>query len=258
MEALAGVDVEVHEGEIVTVIGANGAGKTTLLNAISGMAPLAAGGILYCGQRIDGRPPQAIVQAGISQAPEGRQLFADLSVQDNLTLGSYSRFVSGSNLWTGYTRYLRGRRELERELEDVYGLFPRLRERRGQLAGSLSGGEQQMLAIGRALMSRPRLLLLDEPSMGLAPLLVKEILSHLNELRSRGITMLLVEQNANQALKVADRAYVLERGRVRVHGRAGELLANEEVRRAYLGSRQFSTRRPGEVRGNPDADGATA
>jgi branched-chain amino acid transport system ATP-binding protein len=256
VEALAGVDVEVHEGEIVTVIGANG--KTTLLNAVSGMAPLAGGEILYSGQRIDGRPPQAIVQAGISQAPEGRQLFADLSVQDNLTLGSYSRFVTGSNLWSGYTRYLRGRRELERELEDVYGLFPRLKERRGQLAGSLSGGEQQMLAIGRALMSRPRLLLLDEPSMGLAPLLVKEILSHLNKLRSRGITMLLVEQNANQALKVADRAYALERGRVRVHGRAGELLANEEVRRAYLGSRQFSTPHPGQLRRNRDADGVTA
>jgi len=239
VEALAGVDIDVHEGEIVAVIGANGAGQPTLLNAISGLVPLAGGEILYEGTRINGLPPQAVVQGGISQVPEGRQLFADLTVQDNLTLGVYSRFITNARLWSGYASYLRARRMLARELEEVFGLFPRLKERRGQLAGSLSGGEQQMLAIGRALMSRPRLLLLDEPSMGLAPLLVKEILSHLDQLRVRGITMLLVEQNANQALKVADRAYALERGRVRIQGKASELLASEEVQRAYLGSRQF-------------------
>ncbi|HEX6512108.1 MAG TPA: ATP-binding cassette domain-containing protein, partial [Chloroflexota bacterium] len=147
---------------------------------------------------------------------------------------------SGGNLWAGYRAFLRQRARLKDELGDVFWLFPRLRERHNQLAGSLSGGEQQMLAIGRALMSNPKLLLLDEPSMGLAPLLVKDILSHLQALRERGITILLVEQNANQALKVADRAYALERGLVRVQGRASELLANEEVRRAYLGSRQFA------------------
>ncbi|MFI5269002.1 MAG: ABC transporter ATP-binding protein, partial [Chloroflexota bacterium] len=218
---------------------ANGAGKTTLLNAISGMASLAAGEILYDGKGIGCRLPQDIVQRGVSQVPEGRQLFADLTVLDNLSLGVYSRFFTSPNLLAGCSAYFGHRRQLGQELEEVFCLFPRLKERRGQLAGSLSGGEQQMLAIGRALMSRPKLLLLDEPSMGLAPLLVREILSHLHALRERGITMLLVEQNANQALKVADRAYALERGQVRVEGKASDLLANEEVRRAYLGSRQF-------------------
>jgi branched-chain amino acid transport system ATP-binding protein len=244
VEALAGIDMEVHEGEIVAVIGANGAGKTTLLNAISGMVPLAGGEILYGGKPINGLQPQTIVQRGISQVPEGRQLFADLTVQDNLVLGVYCRFITGARLLSGYGAYVAGRRQLRQELDEVFGLFPRLKERRGQLAGSLSGGEQQMLAIGRALMSRPKLLLLDEPSMGLAPLLVKDILSHLEQLRARGITILLIEQNANQALKVAGRAYALERGRVRVEGKASDLLANEEVQRAYLGSRQFAGAAP--------------
>ncbi|HLG71958.1 MAG TPA: ABC transporter ATP-binding protein [Chloroflexota bacterium] len=239
LEALTGVDLTVAGGEIVAVIGANGAGKTTLLNAISGLLPIVAGEIVYAGQPIHGRAPQAIVGSGISQVPEGRQLFTDLTVQDNLTLGAYGRFISGANLWSGYSAYLGQRRELDRELAGVFELFPRLKERRGQLAGSLSGGEQQMLAIGRALMSRPKLLLLDEPSMGLAPLLVKEILSHLEQLRSRGLTILLVEQNANQALRVAGRAYALERGHVRISGSAQELLSNDEVRRAYLGAREF-------------------
>jgi branched-chain amino acid transport system ATP-binding protein len=238
--ALDGVDLRLEAGEIVAVIGANGAGKTTLLNAISGMAPLTGGRITYNGQAIGNLPPRRIVQLGVSQVPEGRQLFADLTVLDNLKLGVYARFFRGPNLIAGCGAYFGHRRALGPELEEVFGIFPRLKERRGQLAGSLSGGEQQMLAIGRALMSRPRLLLLDEPSMGLAPLLVKDILSHLQGLRARGLTILLVEQNANQALKVADRAYALERGRVRVEGKASDLLANEEVRRAYLGSRQFA------------------
>jgi branched-chain amino acid transport system ATP-binding protein len=239
VEALAGVDLHVAAGEIVAVIGANGAGKTTLLNAISGLVPPAGGQVVYAGQPIHGRAPQSIVTTGISQVPEGRQLFTDLTVQDNLRLGAYGRFITSANLWSGYSAYLAGRRHLAGEMEEVFELFPRLKERRGQLAGSLSGGEQQMLAIGRALMSRPKLLLLDEPSMGLAPLLVKEILSHLDQLRSRGLTILLVEQNANQALKVASRAYALERGRVRLSGSARDLLSNDEVRQAYLGAREF-------------------
>ena len=240
VEALRTIDLTVEPGEIVAVIGANGAGKTTLLNAISGFTPLASGEITYDGKPISGLSPQQIVRRGISQVPEGRQLFADLTVLDNLALGVYSRFINGLNLASGYGAYLGHRRRMAEEMDEVFGLFPRLKERRAQLAGSLSGGEQQMLAIGRALMSQPRLLLLDEPSMGLAPLLIREILSHLQTLRGRGITVLLVEQNANQALKVADRAYALERGQVRVAGRAGDLLANDEVRRAYLGSRQFT------------------
>jgi branched-chain amino acid transport system ATP-binding protein len=240
VEALSAVDLEVEAGEIVAVIGANGAGKTTLLNAISGITPLAGGQITYAGSRIDGLPTQDIVRRGVCQVPEGRQLFADLTVRDNLTLGVYCRFITGANLLSGYGAYRRSRGQIEQELEEVFELFPRLKERQEQLAGSLSGGEQQMLAVGRALMSRPQLLLLDEPSMGLAPLLVRDTMSHLAELRRRGITILLVEQNANQALKVADRAYALERGRVRVQGKASELLVNEEVRRAYLGSAQFA------------------
>jgi branched-chain amino acid transport system ATP-binding protein len=241
VEALRGIDLEVGEGELVAVIGANGAGKTTLLNAISGVVPVTGGQIEYAGRRIDGLRPQAVVQAGIGQVPEGRQLFVDLSVIDNLLLGAYPRFITSANLWSGYRAYLANRSRLAGELDQVFVLFPRLKERRRQLAGTLSGGEQQMLAIGRALMARPRLLLLDEPSMGLAPLLVKEIMAHLQQLRGSGITILLVEQNANQALKVAGRAYALERGVVRIEGRSSELLANEEVRRAYLGSRQFAT-----------------
>ncbi|MHB8619451.1 MAG: ABC transporter ATP-binding protein [Chloroflexota bacterium] len=239
VEALRGISLVVNSGEIVTVIGANGAGKTTLLNAISGVAPVAAGSIHYRGRPIGGLRPQEVVQLGISHVPEGRQLFTDLSVLDNLTLGCYPRFIRSWNLWSGYGSYVKGRHQVSEELEQVFAVFPRLKERRGQRAGSLSGGEQQMLAIGRALMSRPALLLLDEPSMGLAPLLVKEILLHLEQLRAGGLTVLLIEQNANQALKVADRGYAIERGAIRVEGPASALLANEEVRRAYLGSRQF-------------------
>ncbi|MDE3076204.1 MAG: ABC transporter ATP-binding protein [Chloroflexota bacterium] len=240
VEALRGVSLSVDDGEIVTVIGANGAGKTSLLNAISGLVPLSEGEILFQGRRISGMSPQEVVQLGISQVPEGRQLFAQLTVMDNLMLGCYPRFIRNWNLWSGYVSYLKGRPSLSQDAERVFGVFPRLEERRRQLAGSLSGGEQQMLAVGRALMSRPTLLLLDEPSMGLAPLLVKDILVHLQRLRSEGLTLLLVEQNANQALKVADRGYAFERGTVRVRGSSAELLANEEVRSAYLGSKQFS------------------
>jgi branched-chain amino acid transport system ATP-binding protein len=220
VHALRGVSLSVDAGEIVTLIGANGAGKSTLLRAISGLVAPRAGRVLYDGRDLARIPPHEIVGLGISHSPEGRMVFANLSIADNLELGAYRR---------------KDRAGISADRDDVYRLFPRLLERRSQSAGTLSGGEQQMLAIGRALMSRPKLLLLDEPSLGLAPLLVREIFRTIREINQRGVTVLLVEQNAHMALSVAGRGYVLETGRVTLHDRADRLLANDDVKRAYLG-----------------------
>ena len=220
VHALKGVSVRAEAGEIVTLIGANGAGKTTLLRSISGLIPARSGRVTFEGRDITRMPPHEIVGLGVSQSPEGRMVFANLSVADNLELGAYRR---------------RDRAAIREDRDEVYRLFPRLLERRGQSAGTLSGGEQQMLAIGRALMSRPRLLLLDEPSLGLAPLLVREIFRTLREINARGMTVLLVEQNAHMALSIAGRGYVLETGEIALAGAAADLAGNPEVRRAYLG-----------------------
>jgi branched-chain amino acid transport system ATP-binding protein len=225
VHALKNVSLHLAEGEIVTLIGANGAGKTTILNTISGVTPAAAGEVVFNKQQVTALAPDQIVKLGISQVPEGRQVFKPLSVEDNLELGAYLRYRSREP-----------RVAIHRDVDQVYTLFPRLKERRSQLAGTMSGGEQQMLAIGRALMANPKLLLLDEPSMGLAPLVVQEIFRVLEQLRrTNGTTILLVEQNAKAALKLADRGYVLETGKVIMEGPAGELLENAEVKRAYLG-----------------------
>ena len=220
VHALKGVSLDATAGEVVTLIGANGAGKTTLLRAISGLVRPRAGTILFEGKDLTKLPPEEIVGLGLSHAPEGRRVFANLTVADNLDLGAYRR---------------RDRAAIASDLQSVWQLFPRLLERRKQLAGTLSGGEQQMLAIGRALMAAPRLLLLDEPSLGLAPLLVREIFRTIREINRRGVTILLVEQNAHMALGAATRGYVLETGAVRLSDRAQALLENAEVRRAYLG-----------------------
>lgn len=219
IRALQGVTLNVAEGELVAIVGANGAGKTTLLRTISGVQPASSGHIRFAGQEITRLRAAARVRLGIAQVPEGRQVWAPMSVEDNLLLGG----------WT------RPRAEIRMCLSEIYDLFPRLAERRKQPAGTLSGGEQQMLAIGRALMSAPRLLLLDEPSMGLAPRLVETMFDTIRDLRRRGTTLLLVEQNAFAALSIADRAYVLESGRVALAGPAQMLLDNERVRTAYLG-----------------------
>ncbi len=225
----------VNQGEIVTLIGANGAGKTSLLNAITGMIPLKGGEAWLGNYNITGLSAHETPKLGIGYVPEGRQLFGTMSVKDNLTLGAYkdcdkSRIGSFISIdW--FTR----KSSFQSNLERVYGLFPILRERSGQKAGSLSGGQQQMLAIGRALMASPHILLLDEPSLGLAPNLVKDILKLLRKLRDEGLTILLVEQDANAALKVADRGYVMERGRITIEGTAKELMGNDQVRQAYLG-----------------------
>ena len=225
VHALKNVSLHLKQGEIVTLIGANGAGKTTLLNSLSAVIPTGSGEILFEGAPIMNLPPERIVRLGISQVPEGRQVFNPLSVADNLELGAYLRYRSRE-----------GKGEIAKDLDTVYALFPRLLERRKQAAGTLSGGEQQMLAIGRALMARPRLLLLDEPSMGLAPLVVQEIFRVLETLRSeKKTTILLVEQNARAALRLADRGYVLETGKVILEGLTSELLENKDVQRAYLG-----------------------
>ena len=223
VQALKEVSIEVRDGEIVSIIGANGAGKSTLLNSISAIVPPRSGQILLDGKDITRLPVEAIVGMGISQVPERRQIFSTLSVYDNLFLGAYLRLRKGK------------KREVSDDLEYVFNLFPILRERRGQLAGTLSGGEQQMVAIGRGLMARPKVLLLDEPSLGLAPLLVKEIFRVLLQLRQEGTTILLVEQNARAALGLSDRAYVLETGRIELSGASKELISNEEVKKAYLG-----------------------
>jgi branched-chain amino acid transport system ATP-binding protein len=219
--ALHGISLSVPDGQIVTLVGANGAGKTTTLKTISGLLKPASGEIVYDGQNIAGLPPHRIVARGVSQSPEGRMIFANLTVHENLQLGAYLQ---------------KNRETVRRELERVFGLFPRLKEREGQIAGTLSGGEQQMLAIGRALMSRPRLLLLDEPSLGLAPLLVKTIFEKIVEInREQGLTILLVEQNANLALEISHSAYVLETGKVVLQGSSAELRQNPKVKSAYLG-----------------------
>lgn len=220
IHALKGVSLEINEGEIVTLIGANGAGKSTLLKTLSGLLKPKSGTIEYLGKSISGKAPQSIVKAGISHVPEGRRVFANMSVEENLELGAYLRKDS---------------KEIRRDIQSVYELFPRLQERRKQLSGTLSGGEQQMLAMGRAIMAKPKLLLLDEPSMGLAPLMVKTIFQIIEKINQDGTTILLVEQNANMALSVADRAYVIETGRVEISGTAAELQASEEIKKAYLG-----------------------
>jgi branched-chain amino acid transport system ATP-binding protein len=221
VQALRGVNLEAREGEITAIIGSNGAGKTSTLMAISGLAPVTEGEILFRGTPITGRPAHEITTLGITQILEGRQLFADQSVEDNLLLGAYTR--------------LRDRARVRQMMEREMDRFPILRRRRGQLAGTLSGGEQQMLAIARGLMSEPTVLLMDEPSMGLAPLMVQEIARTIRSLREEGATIVLVEQMASVALQLADRAYVLETGRVTLSGSGRELADNPEVKRAYLG-----------------------
>jgi branched-chain amino acid transport system ATP-binding protein len=223
IQALKNVSLKVRPGDIVSIIGANGAGKTTLLKAISGVLPSKSGGIWYEGTNIVHHPADKIVSMGISQVPEGRQLFAHLTVLDNLHLGAYLY----------HNRKFKN--EIQEKLEGIFNLFPVLKKRAKQLAGTMSGGEQQMVAIGRALMSRPKLLLLDEPSMGLAPLIVHEIFKVIRRLNEQGTTILLVEQNARAALKVARYGYVLETGAVALEGPAQDLLADEKVRHAYLG-----------------------
>jgi branched-chain amino acid transport system ATP-binding protein len=219
IEALHGVSFEIADGEIVALVGANGAGKTTLLRAISGVQPISSGRVRLRGQRIERLPAHARVALGIAQVPEGRQVFAPLSVEDNLRLGGWTRPVA----------------ELDSSLASVFAMFPMLVDKRYAPAGSLSGGQQQMLAVGRALMAKPQLLLLDEPSMGLAPILVDQILDAVVALKQRGLTVLLVEQNARAALSIADRGYVVETGRITASGRGSELLADPRVQSAYLG-----------------------
>jgi branched-chain amino acid transport system ATP-binding protein len=221
IHALKGVSLEVRPGEIVTIIGGNGAGKSTLMKAVSGLEPAAGGQIEFESHDVTLVPAHRRVALGIAQSPEGRQVFADQTVRDNLMLGAYLRDARDA--------------DVESDVEDQFTTFPRLRERQDQLAGTMSGGEQQMLAISRALMARPKLLLLDEPSLGLAPLIVKEIFAVIRALKERGVTILLVEQMANQALKVADRAYVLKTGEITSSGSAQEMLADPAVREAYLG-----------------------
>ncbi len=220
IHALRGISISVEEGEIVTLIGGNGAGKSTTLNTISGITPARSGQVMLAEQDITSLPPHEIVELGITQAPEGRRVFARLTVRDNLDLGAYTR---------------RDRDGMEDSLRQVYGIFPRLEERAAQPGGTLSGGEQQMLAIGRALMAQPRVLLLDEPSMGLAPILVQEIFDVVKQLNEAGTTILLVEQNAQAALSICDRGYVLQTGEIVLSGTGTDLLKNEMVRKAYLG-----------------------
>ncbi len=220
IHALKKMSLEVEQGTIVTLIGANGAGKTTTLNTISGILRPKNGTIIYKGTDITKVAPEKIVSLGISQVPEGRRVFSTMSVMENLEMGAYLR---------------KDKKEIHADMDTVFTRFPRLKERRKQLAGTLSGGEQQMLAIGRALMARPELMLMDEPSMGLAPLLVKEIFSIIKDINERGTTILLVEQNANMALSIAHKAFVIETGEIVLHGTAEQLLKSEDVKKAYLG-----------------------
>ena len=220
INAIRDISIAVPEGKIVTIIGGNGAGKTTTLRAMSGMRPIAAGEITFEGQRIDGLPASKVVAHGIAHVPEGRRIFPDMTVEENLRTGAFLR---------------RDKDAITADLDDVYTRFARLKERRGQRAQTMSGGEQQMLAIGRALMSRPRLLLMDEPSMGLAPVIVEEIAAIIEEINGQGLSVVLVEQNAELALELADHAYVLESGNLALEGPADELHDNEHVRAAYLG-----------------------
>ena len=220
IKALKGISLAVKKGEIVTLLGANGAGKSTTLMTISGVNRVAGGEIRYKGERIDGLPAHEIVFKGLSQVPEGRRIFSRLSVRENLDMGAFT---------------LKDKAAISKNLDEVYELFPVLKERASQQGGTLSGGEQQMLAIGRALMSSPELLLLDEPSLGLAPIIVTKIFKIIKDINERGVTVLLVEQNAKAALKLAHRAYVLETGTITLEGPAHELLENEQVKKAYLG-----------------------
>ena len=222
IHAIRDVSFHVDEGEIVTLIGANGAGKTTTMHAISGLLRVRSGEISYCGQLISKMEAHKIIRLGLAQVPEGRRVFSGLTVQQNLQMGAYTRKD--------------GKDAIQNDFDMVYDLLPRLKERRNQPAGTLSGGEQQMLAIGRALMCKPRMLLLDEPSMGLSPLLVKEIFKIIRDVNRNGVTVLLVEQNAKMALEIANRAYVLETGAIKMEGEATELASNIEVRKAYLGA----------------------
>ena len=220
IQAVKGVDFEVNEGELVTLIGSNGAGKTTTMKAITGMLPAADGDIEYSGQSIQGKGSWDLVRDGLAMVPEGRGVFARMSISENLQMGAYIR---------------NDKLEIANDMEMVFGIFPRLKERKDQLAGTLSGGEQQMLAMGRALMSRPKLLLLDEPSMGLSPIMVDKIFEVIRDVSARGVTILLVEQNASRALGIADRGYVMESGLVTMTGQAKDLLTDPRVRAAYLG-----------------------
>ena len=218
--ALKGISFEVNEGEIVSLIGANGAGKTTMMQSVVGIIPKRNGSVHFNGQDITKTPCHKIVQLGMTQVPEGRRIFQELSVYENLMMGAYT---------------VKNQQQFNADLESIYERFPRLAERRNQIAGTLSGGEQQMLAMSRALMIRPKLLMLDEPSMGLAPILVDQVFSIIKELNQSGTTILLVEQNANKALEISDRAYVLETGSITLSGTGAELAQSDEVRKAYLG-----------------------
>ncbi|WP_312281940.1 ABC transporter ATP-binding protein [Oscillibacter sp.] len=223
IQALRGISMEVPDGKIVTLIGANGAGKSTTLRTITGLVKADSGSIRWNDAELTGRNIDQIISSGIALSPEGRRVFADLTVLENLKIGAYLR---------------RDKAEIEKDLSWVYELFPRLQERSWQLAGTLSGGEQQMLAVGRALMSRPKLMMMDEPSLGLAPLVVQDIFKIIQEINRQGVTILLIEQNANMALKIADLAYVLETGNITLSGTGAELLVNEKVKEAYLGKRK--------------------
>ena len=219
IHAIKGISFHVDQGEVVTLIGANGAGKSTTLQTISGLLRSRTGSIEFCGENISNTPSHKIVEKGLAQVPEGRRIFLQMSVQENLEMGAYTQPGAG----------------IDTDLERVFQQFPRLKERRRQIAGTLSGGEQQMLAIGRALMSHPKLLMLDEPSMGLAPILVEQIFDIIRQLHKDGTTILLVEQNAQMALSVADRAYVMETGKITLSGTGAELAASDQVKKAYLG-----------------------
>lgn len=218
--ALKGISFEVNQGEIVTLIGANGAGKTTTMQSIMGLIPSRSGSVVYDGHDITKTPAHSIVHLGMTQVPEGRRVFQELTVYENLLMGAYIEKDS---------------KKVKAAIEEIYDRFPRLGERKNQIAGTLSGGEQQMLAMGRALMSKPKLLMLDEPSMGLSPLLVDQVFSIIQEIHKSGTTVLLVEQNANKSLAISDRAYVLETGKIVLTGTGKELLASEEIKKAYLG-----------------------
>jgi len=220
IRAIKGVSFEVNEGEVIALVGANGAGKTTILHTISGLIPIDKGSVCFNGHKLNKVPAHRIVEMGIAQVPEGRRIFQQLTVWENLKLGAFTRKDS---------------KEIADSLEYAYSRFPRLKERKNQIAGTLSGGEQQMLAMGRALMSKPKIILMDEPSMGLSPLLVTEIFDIIKSIRENGTTVLLVEQNARKALSVADRAYVLETGNIKLSGAAADLLNDESVKKAYLG-----------------------
>ena len=223
IHALKGISLRVEEGEIVSLIGANGAGKTTLMSAVMNQIPSSGGTVTFMGAPLKGVRTSQIVKQGMTLVPEGRNVFPRTSVEDNLLLGAYAR---------------KDRDGIRQDLEEMYTMFPRLKERRRQLAGTLSGGEQQMLAVGRALMSRPKLMMMDEPSLGLAPLVVQDIFSIIKEINRQGVTILLIEQNANMALRIADRGYVLETGQISMTGTGMELLNDESVKAAYLGTKK--------------------